>query len=131
MSEVSLKRFYFVLFDDELTLNFEIGVYRFLHSNSSNDVHVAIISVTRENVLLKFHQKIGIIKQIRMQPQHNNNNNNNNNIIINLVITAWEWIQFSLVSVSVLLWCFEKKIIFYMHVFELLTKDILSLSLSF
>ena len=28
MSEVSLKRFYFALFDDGLTLNFEIGVYR-------------------------------------------------------------------------------------------------------
>ena len=37
MSEVSLKRFYFALFDDGLTLkNFEIGIYRFLNSNSSN-----------------------------------------------------------------------------------------------
>ena len=36
MSEVSLKRFYFALFDDGLTLkNFEIGVYRFLNVNSS------------------------------------------------------------------------------------------------
>ena len=36
MSEVSLKRFYFALFDDRLTLNnFEIGVYLYLHSNSS------------------------------------------------------------------------------------------------
>ena len=30
MSEVSLKRFYFALFDDGLALiNFDIGVYRF------------------------------------------------------------------------------------------------------
>ena len=37
MSEVSLKRFYFALFDGGLTFkNFEIsGVYQFLHSNSS------------------------------------------------------------------------------------------------
>ena len=37
MSEVSLKRFYFALFDDGLVYfeNCEIGVYRFLNSNSS------------------------------------------------------------------------------------------------
>ena len=36
MSEVSLKRIYFVLFDDgPYFKNFEIGVYRFLNSNSS------------------------------------------------------------------------------------------------
>ena len=35
ISEVSLKRFYFALFVDGLTLKTEIGVYRFLHSLSS------------------------------------------------------------------------------------------------
>ena len=36
MSEVSLKRFYFALFEDGHYLkNFEIAVYRFLNSNSS------------------------------------------------------------------------------------------------
>ena len=38
MSGVSLKRFDFALFDDGLSYfkDFEIGVYRFLNSNSSN-----------------------------------------------------------------------------------------------
>ena len=35
MSEVSLKRFYLLYFMMDLLKNFEIGVYRFLQSNSS------------------------------------------------------------------------------------------------
>ena len=41
MSGVSLKRFYVALSDDGLTLKtFEIGVDRFLNSNSSNIYHI-------------------------------------------------------------------------------------------
>ena len=53
MSEVSLKRFYFALFDDGLYFkNFEIGVNRFFNSNSS------IISAT--NLIQLDNQSISV-----------------------------------------------------------------------
>ena len=61
MSEVSLKRFYFALFDDGLTLKtFEIGVYWFLNSNSSYihfvklDINCCLDSVLRKITYIGF-----------------------------------------------------------------------------
>ena len=60
MSEVSLKMFCFALFDDGLTLkNFEIGVYRFLNSNSS--IHFfSSLCIINENISqkIKYHAQL-------------------------------------------------------------------------
>ena len=59
MSEVSLKMFYFALFDDGTYFkNFEIGVYRFLNSNSSNILNVEIYAVTSTFVILVLNWQV-------------------------------------------------------------------------
>ena len=56
-SEVSLKRFYFALFDDGRTFkNFEIGVYQFLHSNTSFASYLGEVFVDGD-VFAEFHDR--------------------------------------------------------------------------